>query len=237
MTSETLIDPAYEVIGEPVILRSYDQAKRIHTEHLTPHRVALPQRGSAPAVWLGILMTARGIPDHEGWIAQDDVSVLTRRVIPDAGKDQQVRHLKCKGWNLETRDMGGKRRHRISNPYIPSPEHAREMARRETENIRMLAISEGGDDSTFDDKGGTRAVASPRPAVRASRDVQSQVLRALNSSPGIGELRSLAAAMGGAAENARGVADACENLHGVIKDLIAHHPEAMPFEKKRREDV
>ncbi len=92
----------------------------IHEEYLARHDVKLPKLGSCKEIWLSMLMHYEGEEVHK-----DQISAAVYREHPEAGYDQQVRHLKREGWHIE--GSGGSRK---LNPYVPSPDYANEQARR-----------------------------------------------------------------------------------------------------------
>lgn len=108
------------------------QAHGVWQRHLQKHEVLEPiDLTSARSVWIAILF--HGFQKHKGeWIHKDLVSDITRNLIPELGRDQQVRHLKRHGWNIES---DGKGKHRIMDPYNPHPDFLNEQHRRESRII------------------------------------------------------------------------------------------------------
>lgn len=102
---------------------AYQEAARIHKIHLDQHGVKLPAKTSQKWIHLAMLMHFKGEPVHK-----DVVSDAVRREFPNAARDQQVRHLKRDGWNIEPSGGGS---HVLKNPYSPSPEFANEQIRRQ----------------------------------------------------------------------------------------------------------
>ena len=95
---------------------AWRQAEKIHTDHLKQHGVKLPKwgtAGTARAYWLAILRLRSGEEVHK-----NEISEIVRRYLPKIAPDQQVRHLKGLGWNVEEKGDG---RHKISNWEIPHP--------------------------------------------------------------------------------------------------------------------
>lgn len=102
---------------------AYQEAARIHKVHLDQHKVHLPNWPTYKAIHLAMLMHHK-----DRFIHKDDVSDAVQRQYPEAGRDQQVRHLKRDGWNIESDGHGN---HRIRDPYNPSPEFVNLQARRQ----------------------------------------------------------------------------------------------------------
>ena len=101
---------------------AWEEVKRIHRIHLARHGVKLPRANSCKRVWLSMLYHFR---DRE--VHKDEISDAVRREFPDAARDQQVRHLKRDGWNIETGKEPGS--HRL-DPYTASPTLQIDQARR-----------------------------------------------------------------------------------------------------------
>ena len=102
---------------------AYQEAARIHKIHLVQHKVHLPGWPTFKAIHLAMLMHYKC-----KYVHKDDVSAVVQRQFPGAGRDQQVRHLKRDGWNIESDGHGN---HRIRDPFHPSPEFANLQARRQ----------------------------------------------------------------------------------------------------------
>lgn len=96
--------------------------ERIHDEHLAQHEVKLPSSTSYKKIWLAMLHHYCYRPVHK-----DEISEAVQREYPDAGKDQQVRHLKRDGWNITFPKRGY---HQLKDPYRPSQEFYNEQNRR-----------------------------------------------------------------------------------------------------------
>jgi hypothetical protein len=66
-----------------------------YNTHLRQYSVKLPKKGSSGALHLIFLKK------HEGKLVhKDTISTFVNSVNPNAGKDQQVRHLSAKGWYI-----------------------------------------------------------------------------------------------------------------------------------------
>lgn len=102
---------------------AYQEAARIHKTHLDQHGVKLPATSTRKWVWLAMLMHFQGEPVHK-----DAISDAVQREFPGSGRDQQVRHLKRDGWNIEPAGNG---EHILENPYTPSQEFVTQRARRQ----------------------------------------------------------------------------------------------------------
>ena len=104
--------------------KAWLELKDIHKEHLAVHNVKLPSArhytDTNKSLWLAVLYFYKNRDVHK-----DEISEITRRDIPDAGADQQVRHLKRDGWNIG--DKPGI--HRL-DPYKPSLAFINTEARR-----------------------------------------------------------------------------------------------------------
>lgn len=207
--------------------RAHEKARRIHRTHLAAAQVEMPRWETVAGMHLAVLIHFEG-----EWVHKNEVSDIVRSINEKAAPDQQVRHLKRKGWNLESDGVGG---HRIKSPHNPHPEHAMRRLQqsevlsaddferlKEAHGRRCLTCGAlegepdpryrdmkvrlqkghmdpakpGGagntipqcqfcnrayrDDFVFDEKGRARAVASPRPVLRASAEVRKAVLKALS---------------------------------------------------------
>ena len=105
--------------------------------YLKRYEVRLPKENTAKRVWLSILLII--YEDYDGgWIHKDDVAELTLAILPNLNRDQQVRHLKRDGWNVESAGTSG--RHRFYDPYRPSPEW-------ENDRLRAAAVASGDFDT------------------------------------------------------------------------------------------
>ena len=118
--------------------QAYDDAARIHSEHLAQHGVMLPTPDSYKAIWLAMLHHYAPNPVHK-----DQISDAVRREYPNAGRDQQVRHLKRDGWNITGK--GGN--HRLEDPYRPDQgfvnERNRRQARLNADDFEALIVAFG----------------------------------------------------------------------------------------------
>ena len=122
MSSHTTSSPPRPLPAPDELAAAYDEIARIHSEHLAQHGVRLPEKGTYKSIWLAMLHYYAPAPVHK-----DEISDAVRRQYPEAGRDQQVRHLKRDGWNVAGR--GG--RHRLSDPYRPDQGFINERARRQ----------------------------------------------------------------------------------------------------------
>ena len=100
---------------------AYQAIEDIHAKHLKVHGVALPARGTHKSIWLAMLH------HHDRAVHKDEISEAVQREHPDAGKDQQVRHLKRDGWNIVSEKRGY---HHLKDPTRPSQEFHNEQNRR-----------------------------------------------------------------------------------------------------------
>ena len=96
--------------------------ERIHDEHLAQHEVRLPSPTTYKRIWLSMLHHYCHRPVHKV-----EISEAVQREYPDAGGDQQVRHLKRDGWNITSPKRGC---HQLKDPYRPSQEFYNEQNRR-----------------------------------------------------------------------------------------------------------
>ena len=214
-------------ITDEELEKAYKKAVKIYKKHLATHNVKLPEWGRAKAYWLAVL-----IHYSPKFVHKNDMSEIVRRYIPNAGTDQQVRHLSRDGWNLEG---DGKGAHRIKDARLVHQGYAVEKTRSENllnaddfdaikaaydnkcvscgategqESPRYqgdgivklqkghrdpeLPMKKGNvipqcqfcnraykNDFTFDKKGRVRAVASPKPVLRASEKVKAKVMTEL----------------------------------------------------------
>ena len=120
-------DERYKAISSADIDKHSSEVESIWAGHLQRFDVNLPEAGTLRRTMLAILLAVKNRFGPEAWIHKDDISELIRRESPEAGSDQQVRHLKRQGWNLETKGSGF---HRIADPYRPSSEWESESVRR-----------------------------------------------------------------------------------------------------------
>lgn len=120
-------DPRYETIDREAILSHDEKVQALWETYLKRHGVKLSSKKNAQGrLWLAILLIVNERwPD--AWIHKDDISILVHRVVPSMGGDQQVRHLKRDGWNLETAKAGV---HRMTDPFRPSSEWHNDQQRR-----------------------------------------------------------------------------------------------------------
>ncbi len=132
----------------------------IHKQYLHQHGVRLPGRGTYQWVWLAMLWIRRD--SHQG-VHKDAISDAVRMLYPNAGRDQQVRHLKRSGWSL-TGDGGW---HKL-DPYHPSPEWASEQARHRG---RLNAQTFSDLKATYGSKCLTCGAYEGRPDVRYTGDL------------------------------------------------------------------
>lgn len=100
---------------------AYKKAADIHKNHLVGEDVKLPEWGKQKAYQLAILIHVS--PDY---IHKDKISDVVRKKLPSAARDQQVRHLKRDGWNLESDNKG---QHRIVEPYRAHPDYVRQKVK------------------------------------------------------------------------------------------------------------
>ena len=119
----------YKAISSADIDKYSSEVESIWKGHLRRFDVKLPEVGTLRRIMLAILLAVRDRFGSKEWIHKDDISELIRRENPEAGRDQQVRHLKRDGWNLETKRPGF---HRITDPYRPSSEWDSDSVRRNT---------------------------------------------------------------------------------------------------------
>ncbi len=101
--------------------RAYAAIEDIHKRHLHQHGVKLPGKNSYQWIWLAMLHHYQ-----ERMVHKDDIAKAVQSIHPDAAQDQQVRHLKRRGWNV-TEAQGW---HQLADPYRPSQEYINEQARR-----------------------------------------------------------------------------------------------------------
>lgn len=79
---------------EEIAKRSATLADEYET-YLKKYGVSLPAVGSMPHYWLVYLRKYKGTLVHK-----DTISSFVASINPDAGKDQQIRHLAAKGWYI-----------------------------------------------------------------------------------------------------------------------------------------
>lgn len=109
-------------VTEDQLKAAYDEAVEIHKNYLETEGVKLPSWGTSKAYWLAILIHCK-----PNYVHKDTISDIMRRYLPDAARDQQVRHLKRDGWNLESKAGS----HRIEDPYKTHSGYSRELVKRQ----------------------------------------------------------------------------------------------------------
>lgn len=108
--------------------KAHEQARKIWQRHLRQHGVSEPPGlAVAKGIWIATLMHAFDY-HREEWLHKDFIAEVTTSLLPDLGRDQQVRHLKRDGWNVES--LGNRGKHRITDPYQPHPSYINEQRRR-----------------------------------------------------------------------------------------------------------
>ena len=104
---------------------AYREAAAAHERHLKAHGVNLPDKASYKWIWLAMLCHYKGDNVHK-----DEISRAVQRTFPNAGQDQQVRHLKRDGWDI----AGSGGFHALKYPpHRPSPEFENDQRRRSGE--------------------------------------------------------------------------------------------------------
>ena len=105
--------------------KTWSKLQEIHQEYLAVHGVHIPKvdhySENNKAAWLSILWFYK-----EEEVHKDDVSVIVQRDITGAAKDQQVRHLKRDGWEINAKKRGC---HKL-DPFHPSREFLNKSARK-----------------------------------------------------------------------------------------------------------
>ncbi len=101
--------------------KAFVEVSSVHEKYLKVSGVKLPQKGNQ-VVWLAVLFLHIGC-----WVHKDDIAKVVQSQKPTAGQDQQIRHLKRAGWNLESDGHGW---HRITDPRSPSTELSNDQIRR-----------------------------------------------------------------------------------------------------------
>ena len=122
--------------------KAWKELQEIHKEYLSVHNVKIPSANlyseKAKSLWLAVLHYYK---DRE--VHKDEISRLTQRDIPRSAADQQVRHLKRDGWEIDGSKPGF---HKL-NPYRPSAEfsntHARKQKRLEANDFNDIKIAYG----------------------------------------------------------------------------------------------
>ena len=97
--------------------RALEKALEIHREYLSKYEVKFPKKETNKEIWLAMLMHYA-----EQKVYKDEITRAVLRENPEAGHDQQIRHLKRDGWNIEGGREKGKGFH-ILIPYQPSQEY------------------------------------------------------------------------------------------------------------------
>jgi len=141
--------------------KAYREAVAVHKKYLARHGVKLPGETTYKATWLAMLMHYHA-KDRSRPVHKDEISGAVRRRHPQAGHDQQVRHLKRDGWNV----IGSRGSHRL-DPYRPSPQFVNEQARKRG---RLAAGSFDKLKEAFGHSCATCGAAEGRPDVRYGGD-------------------------------------------------------------------
>ena len=108
--------------------QAYEKANAIHGKHLSKHGVKMPEWGRAKGYWFSILIYFSPESVHK-----DTISDITRTYLPEFARDQEVRHLKRDGWNLE-----GKGQHVIKESTKVSPEFKLNKLRLKASNFEEI---------------------------------------------------------------------------------------------------
>ncbi len=99
MTTTRLgIDGPHVYMSTDEIKSRYDELTSLHQQHLRRYDVRMPAEGSNKALHLIYLHK-----HVRKLVHKDTVSAFVRSVKPNAGADQQVRHLAADGWNVLNR--------------------------------------------------------------------------------------------------------------------------------------
>ena len=87
------------VLSQDEYLQKYNEVLRLHAQYLRMYNVRMPNVNTTQSIQLVYLYDNMGDAVHK-----DLISELVNRLIPTAGKDQQVRHLGTQfGWNILNR--------------------------------------------------------------------------------------------------------------------------------------
>ncbi len=117
--------------------KAWGELKEVHKKHLEKYNVKLPTEGTAKQLWLAILYHAYK-QDPQKDIDKNEISRITAELLPSLAADQQVRHLKRDGWNIDGKKRGY---HRFLDPHKPSPAFYQEGIKR----ARLLSAKDFDD--------------------------------------------------------------------------------------------
>jgi hypothetical protein len=104
-------------LSEEELERLYDQLLNEYHDNLEAFHVKMPTKGTSKAIWLVVLFKYIGKLVHK-----NSISTIVSRYIPNAGKDQQVRHISADGWFVLNKGDGWEIDNRIVES-IPSGYH------------------------------------------------------------------------------------------------------------------
>ena len=106
--------------------QAWQKLREIHRQHLKPYGIRLPPETSNKALQLIVLYKAyRATPNK--WVHKDKISAVVRVANKTAATDQQIRHLRADGWNIENDNRGN---HRFIEPTKASPEVVKQSVKR-----------------------------------------------------------------------------------------------------------
>ncbi len=146
--------------------QAWDEVCELHREYLQVHGVKLPKKGRKKQyrwIWLAVLRYY-----DPGYVHKDKISEVVRQMHPEAATDQQVRHLKRDGWDLQDKIPHKKEGLHKVDWYNPSPELVNEQARRQG---RLDAESFAELKQTFGNRCATCGATESRPDPRYGDDV------------------------------------------------------------------
>ncbi len=98
MASKLPVQGEHTKMTQAEIDETYGTLAAEHNEYLAKYGVKMPPKNTTKALWLIYLRKYKGMMVHK-----DTISTFVSSVLPNAGKDQQVRHLAADGWNVLNR--------------------------------------------------------------------------------------------------------------------------------------
>ena len=108
----------------------------VHGKHLKQYGIKLPRDNTGKQIQLAVLYDAYK-QDPERLINKNRISRTVVECLPHLSGDQQVRHLRSDGWNIEN----SRGWHRFINPSQPSSQFVRQAVKRSS-----LLTAKGFDD-------------------------------------------------------------------------------------------
>ena len=159
---------------------AWEDLKRIHKAHLDQYGVEIPPAGRYEehqhALWLAVLHHFRGEDVDKNFMSE-----VAARDMPHLSPDQQVRHLKRKGWEIRGSKPG---LHKL-DPRMPSSEfltaERRKAARLAAGSFEDVKAAFGNRCATCGAKEGGAIRATGMSRSCCSADIKTPIRRGMTS--------------------------------------------------------